>query len=66
MCRDFLDPGERKLQQSPLPGLGTESKSEVDASRVQKPASLLVELLPATLKKKKSEAEATAEAAKLE
>lgn len=48
---DFLKPGERKLQPSPLPGLSTESKSEMDTRHTQKPASLLMELLPATSKR---------------
>lgn len=51
MCDDFLKPGERKLQQSPLPGLSTESKSEMATSHVQKPARLLMKLPPATSKK---------------
>lgn len=51
VCGNFLKPGERKLQPSPLPGLGTENKSETDTRHVQMPASLLMGLLPATSKR---------------
>lgn len=62
MCRDLIEPGERKLQQSALPGPSTESKSEVDTALFK---SLLISwsyFLPLP----KSKAEAMAGVAKLD